>query len=59
MPRSMSNIVKVKDGNDIVHLMSLRTWVSYCERLLDKDPLAKVVAENPPISCIECIIKKT
>jgi hypothetical protein len=55
----MSNIVKVKDGNDIVHLMSLRTWVSYCERLLDKDPLAKVVTENPPISCIECIIKKT
>ena len=60
MPGSMS-LVKVKDPDGVVHIVVERTWQTYCGRFMTYCGrfmyVGDVVTNNPPLSCIACIIK--
>lgn len=48
------SLVKVKDPDGVVHIVVERTWQTYCGRFMY---VGDVVTNNPPLSCIACIIK--
>lgn len=49
------SLIKVKDPDGIVHIVAERTWQAYCGRFMDVGDV--VTKNNPPLTCIACIIK--